>query len=372
MLSLFRSRSLLLFALVCLTLLIGVWNPVHAQDATPEPDPTADTTAEETDTDWYQTVDFWSVVVISFYILQIFLIRWYIVAVPTRELVESQIMAVRNNLRIEQAEPDKTDALEKAVMEASETLLKKAEENIEPNWQDRIAWSGGRELGAWRMIHQVERQAALIMLPKEVKATLASQKGLLEKMDSAEAKSLLDSITLDDTQNTIEDYRAQLKEARRIIYNDRDARFTQLAKSHNKALYLIVTTLLLMMGLAIVIGNTELFFLGALGGIMSRLTRVVRAKAVPSDYGASWTTLFLSPVSGAVAAWSGILLISILASEEFNLLGGFFLDIWQEPAAPTTLGIAFILGFSERYFDNITQALESNTKDRIEPEGDDT
>jgi hypothetical protein len=43
------------------------------------------------------------------------------------------------------------------------------------------------------------------------------------------------------------------------------------------------------------------------------------ASDVANDYGAPWGVLFLSPPSGALSAWGGILLI--ILAVKFNILG---------------------------------------------------
>jgi hypothetical protein len=107
------------------------------------------------------------------------------------------------------------------------------------------------------------------------------------------------------------------------------------------------------------VGKPVLFIAGAAGGYLSRLARALKRADVPTDYGASWTTLFLSPVVGGLSGWFGILLIVVLADTKFNVLGSAFQAVkWCSPLAPFTLGLAFALGFSERLFDEIISGLE--------------
>jgi hypothetical protein len=115
----------------------------------------------------------------------------------------------------------------------------------------------------------------------------------------------------------------------------------------------------LIVVLAFAVGNPVLFIAGAAGGYLSRLARQLKRADVPSDYGASWTTLFLSPIVGALSGWFGILLIVLLADSKLAILGAAFQQVeWGCPLAPLTLGLAFLLGFSERLFDEIISTLE--------------
>jgi hypothetical protein len=102
--------------------------------------------------------------------------------------------------------------------------------------------------------------------------------------------------------------------------------------------------------------HSILLLVGATGGLISRLSRSLDRKAVPTDYGASWTTLFLSPVAGALAAWAGILIAELAAKAQ--VLGATFNANWNDPNNTQTLAIALLFGFSERLLDTILDKLE--------------
>jgi len=100
--------------------------------------------------------------------------------------------------------------------------------------------------------------------------------------------------------------------------------------------------------------------LGATGGLLSRLTRTLFREDVPTDYGASWTSLFLSPVVGALMGWAGVLLV--ILGFKFNILGSALEVDWCNPTSPVALALAFLLGFSERAFTGILSQLETKTQ----------
>ena len=88
------------------------------------------------------------------------------------------------------------------------------------------------------------------------------------------------------------------------LYNARDTKFTNLATQQNKVTWLVFIGLAIMAAL-VSQGYQDLLLAGAVGGMLSRLQRELQRRDVPSDYGLSWSVLFLSPVSGALSAWAG-------------------------------------------------------------------
>jgi len=151
-----------------------------------------------------------------------------------------------------------------------------------------------------------------------------------------------------------------------FISADREKSYTDLMIWQNKASWLI------FLGCALIIMCTFarewpiLFLAGAAGGFLSRLARVVKSAATPTDYGASWTTFFLSPVLGALMGWFGIILL--VALNDIKILNPSIIGNLL-PSATTTyvaivpntsIALAFLLGFSERHFDTLVNALENN------------
>jgi hypothetical protein len=156
-------------------------------------------------------------------------------------------------------------------------------------------------------------------------------------------------------------WKALLAEALDIVNDRTDTDFANLISWQNKTLWIVACGLLLVIALAGVLEHEVLFLVGATGGLLSRLSRSLQRADVPTDYGASWTTLFLSPVAGALAGWSGVLLI--ILAVQLEALGPLFSKIdWCNPSAPAALGVAFLLGFSERAFDGILGQLEDKVQ----------
>lgn len=144
-----------------------------------------------------------------------------------------------------------------------------------------------------------------------------------------------------------------LIEALGMIYDRADTDFSQLANWHNKLMWLVGLALIFILALAITFQNPVLLLLGAVGGLLSRLTRNLDAADVENDYGASWGALFLSPVTGALSAWGGILLI--ILGNKLSILGSALNLDWCNPYEPIALAISLLFGFSERLFDQVAE-----------------
>jgi hypothetical protein len=154
----------------------------------------------------------------------------------------------------------------------------------------------------------------------------------------------------------LERWRALLNEARGYIYDRTDKDFGSMSSWQNKTVWLVGCSLLLIVALAATLQHAVFFLVGAAGGLLSRMGRALYRGDVPTDYGASWTSLFLSPVVGALTGWLGILLI--ILAVELNILGSVFKFDWCNPYNPIVLALALALGFSERLFDGILTQLE--------------
>jgi hypothetical protein len=127
-------------------------------------------------------------------------------------------------------------------------------------------------------------------------------------------------------------------------------------------MWLVVVALTAIVLLSLVFHREQLFLIGAIGGLMSRMTRSLFREDVPTDYGASWTTLFLSPLLGAIAAWFGIAAVILLVRLE--VLGPKLAQVeWDPPLGATTVIIAFALGFSERLFTSLLSSIEGRVTD---------
>lgn len=240
-------------------------------------------------------------------------------------------------------------------------------------WVEWLFWSRGREIAAWVRLHEVERQLVAFMVPEaRVVERAVTAEAELRQVASPIAIVLAERIRVTLQQlmtatnawadlappHLLDHLKQQLAEGLTIVYDDGDTRFAGLMEWHNKAMWLVYLALLAIAVLGVVFHHEELFLIGAVGGLMSRMARSLFREDVPSDYGASWTTLSLSPLLGAISAWVGIALIvwltetGVLGDEAFGRID------WDGRIDAVVIGVAFMLGFSERFFTSLLSKAE--------------
>jgi hypothetical protein len=99
---------------------------------------------------------------------------------------------------------------------------------------------------------------------------------------------------------------------------------------------------------------------GAIGGLVSRMQRLVFSTRIPITYGSSWAPLFCAPILGALAAWAGLVLISLLQTAgvlQLTALQTSLADLKAPSAA--VLGTAILLGVSERFLLRLEKQAEA-------------
>ena len=319
----------------------------------------------------------WTVAILLLYLLTIMVVRWHSIARSLDEMLKGQLSALSARLDLEVGPATRSgvvvtlrDTID-AIQQDFRPKSTKDPRRLRFSWIEFFFWSRGRENAAWVAIHEVERQLAAYLTPPErVVSYLQVAQAQLRALNSPPATALAEAIrgglpTKPDEATTAaqdEQRRALLGRAIALANDERDKQFSGLMEWHNKASWLILVAVLIIGFMALAAGHAVLFLAGAAGGFLSRLTRALRREDLPLDYGASWTTLFLSPLFGALIAWFGVALITLATQPNVNLLGDAFrLVDWNTPTAPTTLAVAFLLGFSERFFDAVLGAVERRT-----------
>jgi len=333
---------------------------------------------------WSQSV--WLVVLIAgLYFLGLVLVRWHMIAKPARAQLVTEINAVRSRLIAETAGLSKSAELDGRVARIHYLLdwalypfknkhfpvAKKDDGNEQsylPGWFpwytrlfNALFWPRGQELAGWSCAHEAELELVALLSAERVRARMETAEQQLRMLNTPGALSLADhlhdAVSGASSSVPLERWRALLAEALSLIYERGDTDYFQLAAWHSKMIWLVGCALLFIFALAATLQNAILLLLGAVGGLLSRLARTISSAEVANDYGASWGALFLSPLSGALSAWGGILLI--ILGLKFNILGTAVNVDWCNPYDPATLAIALLFGFSERLFDGVASQIEN-------------
>lgn len=307
----------------------------------------------------------WTILSAVIFMLSVWSVRWFNIAQPNRQRLTAEIQNIRARFHSETGLPlIHPDAVHIG------TLLDQAEAAIRTNWKtvpkEFFYWSLGSEISAWVRLHEARRLTLNLLAasppPAEiVHARLQALELDLADIDKTHAKTLASRIkaALEAQNTTNTALLALLIQALTYFDDEIDNSYSQLVSWQTKAVWLTASGAAVIVTLTFMVGNATLFLVGAVGGYLSRLSRSLKRADVPTDYGASWTTLFLSPIAGALSGWFGILLIVLLADSRFNVLGDAFRAVnWCAAMAPITMALAFVFGFSERLFDGIVSSLE--------------
>lgn len=216
------------------------------------------------------------------------------------------------------------------------------------------------DIADWVVLHEAQRQTVWLLPEEQVRARLYRAMGQLEELAPvrrAEWKKRYAELACGDGVSANE-LRSALVELLAELHNARDARYAQLAGLYNKAMWLMAAALLPLTVL-LLLGYGVLLVAGAIGGLISRLQRLVYAETLPTAYGTSWVPLFCAPVLGALAAWAGLNLVTFLqavAVIDLSTLVTGPRDLFSPP--PAVLGVAVLFGFSERLLNRTGQEAE--------------
>jgi hypothetical protein len=269
------------------------------------------------------------------------LIRWHIVAKPTRLDVMLSIRYIEGRF------PGGSQGL---------NGLRLAQEELE-RWSvlERLFWSGAHEMASWKLVHGAELALLEEAPPEKIDVRLASAEQLLSDIGKSSAKSLAHRVSAElkrqGSKINKEARRQLLIEATGYIFDASEADFAASMSSQSKAFWMSLVGIGVIEMLGYLEGHVSLLLAGAIGGFLSHLIRESRHAETPTENRASWSVLFLSPIVGALCGWVGVALIMFLSSPDVGVLGGPAKVInWDSGNVGAVLAAAFVLGFSERLF----------------------
>src|SRR6202035_66490 len=291
------------------------------------------------------------------YWMAMVVVRWNRVAMPSRFVLRAQIASVDAELEAlrEAAAPVPPPTHATELLQAARRLIDGPRPVSGNRLLNYLFWSRGQEITGWGYTYEAQKLMVPLMPEPAVRARLETTAAALDLADDVPCRALAGiakgTLALQPPP-PLERLRAVLTQALSAHYDREYNSYADLVSWQNKTSWLVGCGLLLIVVLTSAFPNQSIFFLvGATGGLLSRLSRSLNRKAAPTDYGASWTTLFLSPVAGALGAWVGILIAALAVNLKIlnEALGGD----WNKAHEPATLAVALAFGFSERLLDSV-------------------
>ena len=311
----------------------------------------------------------WGLVLLGIYVLLVILARWIYIARPNVIWTSAQAEAMIKRLTIPWRgkcdPPDDNKAL--ATQSTLHSLIMEIDKhNPSKGSSGVVGWNGSHQIAQWVLMHEAERLALPTLDHARLVARLERALGQLGELAQPRREAWEDVIhsllaaedgagdgRLDHT------YRAYLDEILGEIYEASNGTAIQLAGLYNRATWVVLVALLPLTVLA-GFGYGVLLVAGAIGGLVSRMQRLVFSTRIPITYGSSWAPLFCAPVLGALAAWAGLVLISMLQAAgvlQLTALHTSLTDLRAPSAA--LLGIAILLGMSERFLLRLEKQAEA-------------
>jgi len=313
----------------------------------------------------------WGLVLLGAYVVLVVLARWIYIARPNIvwTSVQAGAMAKRLSFQVEQRPSSNgKGSLSPATLQRLVEELKQDihQETPEKGHTGVLGWNGSHQIAQWVLMHEAERLALPSLGHAQLVARLERALGQLHELPQPRREAwedvirdLLASKEEADTGRLNRAYRAYLDELLGEIYEASNGNAIQLAGLYNRATWVILVALLPLAVLA-GLGYGVLLVAGAIGGLVSRMQRLVFSTRIPITYGSSWAPLFCAPILGALAAWAGLVLISLLQTAgvlQLTALQTSLADLKAPSAA--VLGTAILLGVSERFLLRLEKQAEA-------------
>ena len=277
--------------------------------------------------------------------------------------LEAHEAALRGRLRAGTgAEPTEIDAAIKQLLQVDEParrgLWRFRAQSFSP-----AQWIGSREIARWVRLHEAQRLEVALLSDLAVPARFARAMGQVEELpalrQSAWQRRWVELQNASASPGSSDHERAaiwkvELSQLLAELFNARDSTYNQLVSLYGKAGWL-VTAAYLPVAALLVSGYGQILLAGFLGGLVSRMQRLVYGRGRPTAYGASWVPLFLAPLLGALAAWAGLHLLVLMQGLGVVDLSGVLPPgtDFRLTVQPSVVGLAVLLGFSERLFNQL-------------------
>jgi hypothetical protein len=318
----------------------------------------------------------WGLVLLGAYVVLVIMARWIYIARSNIVWTDAQAGAITSRLSMLDGRGGgtghgQTPATTLGLQPLLDDIKPKnnptsQEKNLKSQLGDVFGWNGSRQIAQWVLMHEAERLALPALGHEQLVARLERARGQLAELPQPRREAweyvictLLTRKDERDREQLDRDYRAYLDEVLGEIYEASNGNAIQLSGLYNRATWIILVSLLPLAVLA-GFGFGMLLVAGAIGGLVSRMQRLVFSTRIPVTYGSSWAPLFCAPVLGALAAWAGLVLISLLQKAGVLQLAALHTSL-ADLRAPTAavLGIAILLGISERFLLRLEKQAEA-------------
>ncbi len=309
----------------------------------------------------------WGLVLLGTYVVLVILARWIYIARTNVvwSSAQAEAMAKRLSLQVER-DPSSNGKASVTQSTMKQLLDEIKKETPQSKHTGAVGWNGSHQIAQWVLMHEAERLALPALGHAELVARLERALGQLNDLPQPRREAWEDVIrTLLATKDGADDerlnrvYRAYLDELLGEIYEASNGNAIQLSGLYNRATWIILVALLPLAVLA-GLGYSMLLVAGAIGGLVSRMQRLVFSTRIPITYGSSWAPLFCAPILGALAAWAGLVLVSLLQAAGVLQLTALqtSVDDLRAPSA-ALLGTAILLGMSERFLLRLEKQAEA-------------
>src|SRR5436190_2018672 len=308
----------------------------------------------------------WGLVLLGAYMVLLVMARWIYIARTNVIWTRAQAEAITGRLSLQSGSSPSANGKARVTPLALRRLLKKIKaQNPKSRLSGIAGWNGSHQIAQWVLMHEAERMSLSALDHAQLVARLERALGQLDELplprrEAWEFKIRTLLADKDEAGKRMDDaYRAYLDEVLGEIYEASNGNAIQLSGLYNRATWIILVSLLPLAVLA-GFGFGMLLVAGAIGGLVSRMQRLVFSTRIPVTYGSSWGPLFCAPVLGALAAWAGLALISLLQTAHVLQLTALqtSLDSLRAPSA-AVLGTAILLGASERFLLRLEKQAEA-------------
>ncbi len=307
----------------------------------------------------------WGLVLLGAYMLLVIMARWIYIARTNVIWTRAQAAAITGRLSLQSGSGPSANGKARVTPLALRRLLKKIKaQNPKSRLSGIVGWNGSHQIAQWVLMHEAERLSLPALDHAQLVARLERALGQLGELPlprreawEVRIRTLLADREADKRMDDV--YRAYLDEVLGEIYEASNGNAIQLSGLYNRATWIILVSLLPLAVLA-GFGFGMLLVAGAIGGLVSRMQRLVFSTRIPVSYGSSWGPLFCAPILGALAAWAGLALISLLQTAGVLQLTALqtSLDSLRAPSA-AVLGTAILLGASERFLLRLEKQAEA-------------